>query len=103
MQYELEIQGKVERKVDRILYYLENNKKNHQAVVNFLDEYEECLKDIVDSPESYAFCTDDRLRNLGYKHKHFSTMRYKLIYRIESNTVLIEGIYHDLEDYENAL
>ncbi len=33
----------------------------------------------------------------------FARHRYLFVYRIVDETVIIEGIYHELQDYENSI
>lgn len=43
------------------------------------------------------------LRAKGYRTIHFRKHRYLMVYSLQGNTAYVEGIYHDLQDYENAL
>ena len=45
----------------------------------------------------------DRLRELGLRKISFAKHRYLLVYRVAGNRVIIEGIYHELQDYENSI
>lgn len=33
----------------------------------------------------------------------FAKHRYLLVYRVTGSRVIIEGIYHELQDYENSI
>ena len=47
---------------------------------------------------------DDKiLRAKGYRTIHFKKHQYIMVYTIDGNVVYVEGIYHDLQDYENTL
>ena len=44
-----------------------------------------------------------KLRELGYRTFHFKNHRYFMMYKVIGNIARIDGIYHDLQDYENIL
>ncbi len=44
---------------------------------------------------------DPALKAFGYRRKMILGTRYLCIYRIDGDTVWIDGIYHELQDYEN--
>ena len=48
-------------------------------------------------------CDDKILRAKGYRTIHFKKHQYIMVYTIDGNVVYVEGIYHDLQDYENTL
>lgn len=40
---------------------------------------------------------------VGYHRINFLRHRYFMLYRIEENTVFIDDIFHELQDYENKM
>ena len=50
-----------------------------------------------------SLCENQRLRALGYHRINFLRHRYFMLYRIEENTVFIDDIFHELQDYENKM
>ena len=59
-----------------------------------------CLKNVAGS---LSLCENQRLRALGYHRINFLRHRYFMLYRIEENTVFIDDIFHELQDYENKM
>ena len=43
------------------------------------------------------------LRSKGYRRLNLDKTKYFLLYRIENSIVFIDGIYHQLQDYENKI
>lgn len=43
------------------------------------------------------------VRKLGLHKISLAKHRYLLVYRVKENKVIVEGMYHELQDYENAI
>lgn len=87
----------------QILRYLRWDLGNEQAARNVKDDMEETRVRLSYVAGSLKLCDDSGLRALGYRTIHLKRHRYFLLYKITGNTVRVDGIYHDLQDYENAL
>ena len=48
-------------------------------------------------------CDNLKLRKLGYRRINFLSHRYFMLYRIENDTVYVDNIFHELQDYENKM
>ena len=81
--------------------YIVEKLKNPDAAWNLYDALDRTESELADHPETAPFCTDPALSGFGYRKKMILDTRYLCICRIEGNTVWIEGIYHELQDYEN--
>ena len=90
MDYKVVVTSDAEEDLDRFLQYLLFEKKN---TLN-------CLKNVAGS---LSLCENQRLRALGYHRINFLRHRYFMLYRIEENTVFIDDIFHELQDYENKM
>ena len=53
--------------------------------------------------DSFGYCNSDRLKELGLHKIHFSKHRYMFVYRVDKSKVIIEGMYHEMQDYENSI
>ena len=78
MDYKVVVTSDAEEDLDRFLQYLLFEKKNEPAAGNILDDF-------------------------GYHRINFLRHRYFMLYRIEENTVFIDDIFHELQDYENKM
>ena len=85
------------------LQYLPFEKKNEQAAGNILDDFGDTLNCLKNVAGSLSLCENQRLRALGYHRINFLRHRYFMLYRIEENTVFIDDIFHELQDYENKM
>ncbi len=52
---------------------------------------------------SLKLCDNPKLRVLGYRRINFLSHRYFMLYRIENDTVYVDNIFHELQDYENKM
>lgn len=48
-------------------------------------------------------CTNSKLKEQGYKRIRFISHRYFMLYRIEGDMVIVDNVFHRLQDYENHL
>ncbi len=51
--------------------------------------------------DSLKLCANPKLRALGYRTILLKRHRYFMLYKIIDDMVRVDGIYHDLQDYEN--
>ena len=103
MQYRIEISELAEKQYDNILNYLLNRKKNPQVVSNVMEDFDYTVGQLKSKADVFGYCRDERLRAMGFQKLHFKSHRYLFVYRIQSDRVIIEGMYHELQDYENAI
>ncbi len=66
-----------------------------------LDDFEKTKKCLSEVAGSLQLCMNLRLRNLGYRKINFLSHRYFMLYRIEDDTVVVDRIFHELQDYES--
>ena len=81
--------------------YILEKLKNPDAAWNFRDALEKAITELEDHPETAPFCSDPALSGFRYRKKMILDTRYLCICRIDGDIVWIEGIYHELQDYEN--
>lgn len=103
MQFSVEISELAEEQYDNILNYLANVKENLQAVNGVIDDFDNAVEQLERIANTFGYCQDERLRAMGFHKFHFKSYRYIFVYRIRGDRVIIEGMYHELQDYENAI
>lgn len=92
-----------EEDIDRFVTYLLFEKKSEQAVRNLINDFEATKINLTNVAESLKLCDNPKLRELGYHRINFLSHRYFMLYRIENDTVYVDNIFHELQDYENKL
>jgi hypothetical protein len=68
-----------------------------------MEDYDATIEMLETSAGSFGYCSSERLKLLGFHKIHFRKHRYLLVYRIFDDEVIVEGMYHELQDYENAI
>lgn len=103
MRFEVEISEMAEQQYDDILNYIAFELQNPQAVERIQEDFDHILTRLENNADSFGFCNGERLKKKGFHRLPFRDHRYLVIYRIKGDKVIIEGIYHELQDYENSL
>ena len=92
-----------EADLDRFITYLLLEKKSEQAARNLLNDFETTKASLTNVAGSLKLCNNPKLRELGYHRINFLSHRYFMLYRIEGDTVYVDNIFYELQDYENKM
>lgn len=103
MQFNVEVSELAERQYDSILKYIAYELKNPQALINVMDDYDDTITKLENMADSFGYCRSGRLRAMELRKIRFEKHRYLFVFRIDGNRVIIEGLYHELQDYENSI
>lgn len=103
MDYKVIITEDAQEDMDRFVRYLLFEKRNEQAAGNLIDDFEETIAALVRTAGSLKMCENQHLKELGYRRISFMSHRYFMLYRVEEDTVFIDNIFHELQDYENKM
>lgn len=89
--------------LNHFVSYLLFVKKSEQAAGNLLDDFEAARRNLTIVAASLRDCTNSKLKDQGYKRIRFISHRYFMLYRIEGDMVIVDNVFHELQDYENHL
>ncbi|HJC89685.1 MAG TPA: type II toxin-antitoxin system RelE/ParE family toxin [Candidatus Mediterraneibacter excrementigallinarum] len=103
MDYKVVVTPDAEHDLEEYVGYLLFEKKNDQAARNLLDDFEITKKILQNVAGSLKYCENPKLKEQGYKRINFTAHRYFMLYRISGNLVIIDNIFHELQDYENRM
>lgn len=103
MLFNVELSELAEYQYDNILSYISSVLKNPQAVKNVMDDFEDTIERLEKRADTFGFCKSKRLKEMGLHKIRFAKHRYMFVYRIIDEKVIIEGMYHELQDYENSI
>ena len=103
MQFNVELSELAEKQYDTILSYISNVLKNPQALESIMDDFDDTIGTLERVADTLGFCKSKRLKEMGLRKIGFARHRYLLVYRIKGNQVIVEGMYHELQDYENLM
>ena len=101
MAYRVVLSDRASEQLDSYVHYLAVKLGNTQAGSNLLDDALDTSEALSYVAGSLPFCTDPDLRKRGIRKMLFIRHRYLWLYRIEGDTVQIQAMYHELQDYEN--
>ena len=103
MDYKVVITIDAENDLDQFINYLIYEKKSLQSANNLLDDFDSIIESLTHMAGSLKLCDNPRLRKLGYRRINFLKHRYFMLYRIVDNLVIVDNIFHELQDYENRI
>lgn len=103
MVYRIVVTKDAEEDLDKFLKYLIFEKKNMQAAQNVLNDYDAAIESLKHVAGSLKLCDNSKLRQLGYRRIKFLNHRYFMMYRIVDGAVIVDNIFHELQDYENKM
>lgn len=99
MDYKVVVTKDAEEDLERFIQYLIFEKKNLQAAENVLNDYDSTIESLRHVAGSLKLCDNPRLHQLKYRRINFLNHRYL----IEDDVVIIDNIFHELQDYENKM
>lgn len=103
MDYKVIVTEDAETDMDNFVQYLLFEKKNEQAAANLIDDFEATILTLTHAAESLKMCENQQLKDLGYRRFNFKSHRYFMLYRVEEDTVYVDNVFHELQDYENKM
>lgn len=101
MAYRVALSDRASEQLDSYVRYLAVKLGNTQAGSNLLDDALDTSEALSYVAGSLPFCTDPDLRRRGIRKMLFTRHRYLWLYRIDGDTVQIQAMYHELQDYDN--
>ena len=103
MDYKVVITSDAQEDLEQFIKYLILEKESMQAVENVLNDYDATIESLKYVAGSLKLCDNPRLRQLGYRRINFLNHRYFMLYRIVDDVVVVDNIFHELQDYENKM
>ena len=103
MDYKIVMTSDAEADLDAFIKYLLLEKKNEQAASNLLNDFEITKNTLSKVAGMLKLCDNPRLKVLGYRRINFQSHNYFMLYRIDKETVIIDKIFHELQDYEGKM
>lgn len=85
----------------RILYYIRYVLKNPDAAKSVRQDMQETKRKLSYLVESIKLCEEPELSIHGYRVIFFQKHDYVMLYRVDGNIVYVDGIYHQLQNYQN--
>ena len=103
MEYKVVLTSQAKAQFRKIIDYLLDELESQQAATNVADDFDDTIARLSQIAGSLKLCDDKGLRSKGYRTIHFKKHQYLMVYTLDGDVAYVEGIYHDLQDYENTL
>ena len=103
MAYKIFMTIDAAEELEKIIQYLIEKKRNPQAATSLLNDFENTKKKLEDVAGSLQLCRNKKLQDLGYRRINFERHRYFMLYRIEGERIIVDNIFHELQDFEGKM
>ena len=103
MEYDVVLSVQAQTHFHKIINYLLYELQNQQAAISVADDFDETIARLSHVAGSLKLCDDSVLRAKGYRTIRFRKHKYLMVYTVDGDRAYVEGIYHDLQDYEGIL
>lgn len=88
------------RRLDMYIYYTIEILNNRQAAKEILADAKATKNRLSQIANSLQICDNPILAKNEYRKIKFSKHDFIMLYRIQDKTVLVDGMFHELQDYE---
>lgn len=102
MGYKVVISPYAKRQLELFIGYTEIVLRNNQATKAIREDAIRTKRRLSNNPERMAICRNEKLAVYGYRRIFFENYDFFMVYRIEGNLVIVDAMYHELQDYENV-
>lgn len=102
MTYKVIITTPAKHQLEMYVSYVVNELNNPKAAKSIIEDAKKTKIRLSELADSLPLCTDNTLAHNGYRRILFSKYAFFMVYRIDGNTVIVEAMYHELQDYESV-
>ena len=103
MAYKVVITERAKQSLSRYIRYTAVILKNREAAISIRDDAKDTKERLSRIADVLPICYDLELAKLGYRKISFRNYDFFMLYRIEGNTVFVDNMYHELQDYESTI
>lgn len=102
MAYRVIITKPAKHQLEMYISYTISTFGNLQAARAIRDDAKETKKRLSVVAGSLALCEDKILAAKGYRKIMFAKHDFFMVYRIDNDLVIVEAMYHKLQDFESV-
>ena len=100
--YNVIISPKALAQLESYIDYIQYTLFNDQVAKAVWDDAVETVSQLGYMANMISLCENNELAQLGYRKILFQKHDYVMLYRIKGEKVFVDGIYHQMQDYENV-
>ena len=101
MAYNVIIKPQPQHRLDMYIGYTLHVLKNKQAAKTIRDDAIATKRELAVVAPTLRYCENPVLKKLGYRKIVFRKHDFLMLYRIEDDKIIVDGMYHQLQDYES--
>lgn len=103
MEYKVVITPPARHHLDLYIGYTANILRNKQAAKAIREDARQSKQILSTVADSIKLCSHPILNKWGYRKLSFQKHRFIMLYRMDydANRIVVEGMYHELQDYES--
>jgi plasmid stabilization system protein ParE len=102
MAYKVIVMPPAKRRLEQYVRYTLEELNNRQAAKAILDDAKETKARLSYLAATLKICDNPTLARYGYRKINFLNHRFFMIYRIDGDTVIVDGMFHEMQDYEGV-
>ena len=103
MAYKVIIMPPAKRRLDMYVGYTIEKLNNRQVAREILEDAKATKKRLAAIADSLKVCDNPILAKYGYRKIKFEKHKFLMVYRIQDNQVIVDGMFHELQDYDGIL
>ena len=100
MAYKVFITSYAMKQLERYIEYTVHELKNKYAAREIISDAERTKKRLEIVANNLPLCENEMLARYGYRKIFLKKHRFFMVYRIDNGSVIVEAMYHELQDYE---
>lgn len=102
MAYKVIIMPTAKRRLDMYVYYTLETLRNKDAARAILADAKATANKLSKVADSLKICDNPLLAKYEYRKIRFAKHDFVMIYRIHNGEVIVDGMFHELQDYEGV-
>lgn len=95
--YNIDLTEHTKQQIAHFYLYIQYTFMNPLAADSFLKDANNTVKRLSYMADGLPICEDEDLAFFEYRIIHFKKYNFKLLYRIDGDTVIVEAAYHGLQ------
>ena len=100
--FDVMISPKALEQLSRYVEYIHDTLLNPIAAERVWKDAMDTRDQLAAAAGSLPYCNHPELRQMGYRIIGFRHHKYVMLYRVNGKTAYVDGIYHQMQDYENT-
>lgn len=101
MVYNVIITASAMKKLESYIRYTMYVLRNKEAAKEIRNDAKETKKVLAHMASINPVCDHPVLKQYGYRKQFLLKHKFIMIYRIDGSNAIVEGMYHELQDYES--